>query len=61
MLEMLNCALQIEFADGQAAATISLSILDDDLAEVEELTLITLVDIPESASDDPDLGAKIGL
>ena len=51
---------QVEFADGQSAATITITIRDDTLPEIDETTLITLTDIVEPGTDLPGKGAVIG-
>ena len=51
---------QVEFADGQSVATITITIRDDTLPEIDETTLITLTDIVEPGTDLPGKGAVIG-
>ncbi|KAJ8304146.1 hypothetical protein KUTeg_017729 [Tegillarca granosa] len=50
----------VEFADGQSVATISLTILNDNLAELPEVTYIRLTEIMESGTTLPGRGAQIG-
>jgi len=52
--------LQAEFPDGESVATISLTIVDDRLAEVDEVTLISLVEIVEAGTSLTGKGARIG-
>ena len=54
------CFLQVEFANGQAVSTISLTIRDDDVAEFAEVTYIQLVEVIEKGTNLPGRGAVIG-
>ncbi|XP_041376199.1 adhesion G-protein coupled receptor V1-like [Gigantopelta aegis] len=51
---------RVEFANGQAVSTISLTIRDDDVAEFAEVTFIQLVEVIEKGTDLPGRGAVIG-
>ena len=51
---------QVEFADGQTVATITITIRDDTLPEIDETTLITLTEIIEPGTNLPGKGAIIG-
>ncbi len=51
---------QVEFADGQTVATITITIRDDTQAEVDERSVITLTEILEPGTDLPGKGAVIG-
>ena len=50
----------MEFASGQAAATISITVHDDVFAELDETSVITLVEVLEKGTTLPDRGAVIG-
>lgn len=52
---------QVAFADGQAIATISLTIRDDTQAEIDETSLITLTDVIEPGTILPNKGAVLGV
>ncbi|XP_061172919.1 adhesion G-protein coupled receptor V1-like [Saccostrea echinata] len=51
---------QVEFANGQSVATISLTILNDNLAELPEVTFIRLIKVTESGSTLDGKGAQLG-
>ncbi|XP_060082724.1 adhesion G-protein coupled receptor V1-like [Ylistrum balloti] len=51
---------QVEFTDGQSVATISLTILNDNLAELPEVTYVRLTEVIESGTNLPGRGATIG-
>lgn len=55
------CRLKIEFATGQSVATISLTIRDDDVAELQETTYIHLTQVVETGTSLPGRGAQIGM
>lgn len=50
----------MEFANGQSVSTISLTIKDDDVAELSEVTFIQLVAVVNAGTDLPSRGAFIG-
>ena len=52
--------LQVEFPEGQLVSTISLTIRDDDIAELQEVTYIQLTEVIESGTSLPGRGAIIG-
>ena len=52
--------IQVEFADGQSVATITITIRDDTLPEIDETTLITLIEVLEPGTNLPGKGAIIG-
>ena len=52
--------IQVEFADGQSVATITITIRDDTLPEIDEATLITLIEVLEPGTNLPGKGAIIG-
>ena len=51
---------QLEFADEQAVASITLTIKDDQVSELDEVTRVTLVEVTESGTPVPGRGARIG-
>ena len=51
---------QVEFADGQSAASIAITIRDDPIPELDETTLITLVEVIEPGTVLKGRGAVIG-
>lgn len=57
---MFQYWLQIEFSDGQAVASITLTIKDDQVSELDEVTRVTLAGIVESGTPLPGRGAQIG-
>lgn len=57
----LNVSIQVEFATGQSVATISLTIRDDDIAELQEVTYIQLTQIVDAGTNLPGRGAIIGM
>ncbi|XP_052793587.1 adhesion G-protein coupled receptor V1-like [Mya arenaria] len=50
----------VEFATGQAVSTVSLTVRDDDVAELQEVTYIQLTQIVETGTSLPGRGAVIG-
>ena len=60
--QLLNAflLLQIEFPEGQAFATITLTVRDDDIAELQETTYIQLTQVVQSGTTLPGRGAYIG-
>lgn len=52
--------IQIEFAEGQSVSTISLTVRDDDIAELQEVTYIQLTEVMETGTSLPGRGALIG-
>ena len=50
----------MEFADGQSAATLSIQVRDDEVAEVDETTLITLVEVVHTDAGKTGTEAQIG-
>lgn len=50
----------MEFSNGQSVATISLTILNDNLAELPEVTFIRLLKVTESGSTLEGKGAQLG-
>lgn len=50
----------MEFADGQSAATISITVRDDDVSEIDETSLITLVEVEDAGTAEAGRGAQIG-
>ena len=52
--------IQVEFADGQSVATITITIRDDTLPEIDETSLITLTEVLEPGTNLPGKGAIIG-
>ena len=52
--------LQVEFADDQSIATITITIRDDTLPEVDETSLITLTEVIEPGTHLPGRGAIVG-
>ena len=53
--------LQVEFADHQSVATITITIKDDSEPEGDETSLITLVEVVESGTGLAQRGAVIGM
>ncbi|KAL4228132.1 hypothetical protein ACF0H5_013567 [Mactra antiquata] len=51
----------IEFATGQSVATISITVRDDDVAELQELTYIQLIQVIDTGTNLPGRGAIIGV
>ena len=54
------CSLQVELAEGQSVSTISITVRDDDIAELQEVTYIQLTEIVETGTSLPGRGAQIG-
>ncbi|KAK3601208.1 hypothetical protein CHS0354_004408 [Potamilus streckersoni] len=52
---------KVEFATGQSVATISLTIRNDDLPELAEVTYIQLTEVIDSGTDLVGQGAQIGM
>ena len=52
--------IQVEFADGQSVATITITIRDDTLPEIDETKLITLIEVLEPGTNLLGKGAIIG-
>ncbi|KAL3865787.1 hypothetical protein ACJMK2_043142 [Sinanodonta woodiana] len=52
---------KLEFATGQSVATISLTIRNDDLPELAEVTYVQLTEVIDSGTDLVGQGAQIGL
>ncbi|KAI8777860.1 G-protein coupled receptor 98, partial [Biomphalaria glabrata] len=51
---------QVDFASGQSVATITLTVRDDQEPELDEDTYITLTQILNAGTADPNKGAKLG-
>jgi hypothetical protein len=60
MYENAIFEIQIEIADGHSGATITLTIRDDDIAELQEVTYIQLTQIVDTGTVLPGRGAQIG-
>lgn len=52
---------QVEFADGQSVAQISITVKADGVAETDETISINLTNVTVTGSDYPDQGAVIGI
>lgn len=50
----------MEFADGQSVATISITIRDDNIPELDEVSNIQLIDIVEPGTRLEGRGARLG-
>ena len=50
----------MEFASGQAVSTLTLTVRDDDVAELQEVTYVQLTQIVETGTSLPGRGAVIG-
>ncbi|KAH3717902.1 hypothetical protein DPMN_060698 [Dreissena polymorpha] len=51
----------VEFATGQAVATVSLTVRDDDIAELQEVTYLRLTEVIQSGTSLQGRGAAIGV
>ncbi|CAH1797156.1 unnamed protein product [Owenia fusiformis] len=60
MIDILPLEGQVEFAAGQSVSTITISVKDDVLPELQEAWTITLDEVIESGSSQESRGARIG-